>query len=174
MARSTSCWELIQDAKEGRLETLWSEGPHGGTGAHAAPELVAKGQKPQQGSGHFRPPRAAGKKVGSWKTIHLQPQLLPLPGPTPPRQISPVTASLCKGENCPSQSQISRSSLIQQKPPCSRGTAVAKPAPRGSPSHGVTRPLHRWQWELGDLAAAHCSLGIFVGLQRPLFQHGQN
>lgn len=58
---STGCSGRIRAAKEGGLETPWSKWPPPRDGTHAAPELVAKGQTPQGGSGVLRLPRAAGK-----------------------------------------------------------------------------------------------------------------
>ena len=132
-------------------------------------------QKAQRGSGLLRLPRAAGKKVGSClggKPFTHSLSFSPPPGPTLPRQTS---ASLCEGENCPSLSQTSTSRSSPQKPPSSRGAAVANPASRGFPfPRGRSALARAAAGTRGDPASARCSLGIFIGLQRPLFQHGQN
>jgi len=120
-----------------------------------------------------------GGKLPQRETIHLQPQLLRLCSPTLPGQTSPMTATLCEGKHCPSPPQTPRSGLIMQMPPCSRGTALANPEPRGSPFLWGCLALTRvaagaGDAGAGDAGATRCSLGIFLGLQRPLFQHGQN
>lgn len=122
LARRSSRSELIQDAEEGRLETLWNKGSCGGT---RASELVLEGLKPQRGPDPLRLPRAAGRRwMGSCPEGKASAYSLSLFPARPHAAARGVTRDR---ETCPSQ--ISASRLTPRKPPCSRGAAVAPPAP---------------------------------------------
>lgn len=118
----------------------WSKGPRGGAGAQAAPELVAKGQKPQQGT-------AQSCWERRWEALSEENHspTASASSPTLPRQLSLKQPAFAKGEIAHHRSQTSASRLTLQKPPCSCGTAVAKPNqhPGGSPSPRG-RPAPAW------------------------------